>query len=150
MNPKIVFIVLSSAVKEKIVCDLAEKCFLSHKRAVILVKDENEAQQIDKLLWIWKQQSFVPHCYTGALDESFTESVVITTQVKQNPDFDILLTVHPVDWDIMDQFGMVIDFAEKYDSHALQESRNRFRKFKEKGITVTSMQPGEFLHSTLI
>ena len=150
MNPNVVFIVLSSAVKEKIVCDLAEKCFLSHKRVVILVKDEYEAQQIDKLLWIWKQQSFVPHCFTSILDESFAESVVITTQVKQNPDFDILLTVHPVNWEIMDKFGMVIDFAEKYDSHALQESRNRFRKYKDKGITVTSMQPGEFLHSTLV
>jgi DNA polymerase-3 subunit chi len=150
LNPNIVFIVLSSAVKEKIVCDLAEKCFLSHKRVVILVKDENEAQQIDKLLWMWKQQSFVPHRYSESLDESFAESVVITTQVNKNPDFDILLTLHPVDWDILVKFGMVIDFAEKYDSHALQESRNRFRNFKEKGVSVSSMQPGEFLHSTLI
>jgi len=145
----IYFIILNSAVKEKVVCDLAEKCYLSNKRVVILVKDTEAGTQIDKLLWIWKQHSFVPHIFTQKLFESFTESVVITTSIETNPNYDILLAAIPPDPDVVKKFTTVIDFAEKYDIQQLENSRMRFKEYKNKGILVTSLQPGEFLHSDL-
>ncbi|MCK4754438.1 MAG: DNA polymerase III subunit chi, partial [Calditrichia bacterium] len=61
MSTGIFFIVLKSAVKSRIVCDLAEKCYLNNRRIVIYTNSEEECNKFDSLLWTWKQQSFVPH-----------------------------------------------------------------------------------------
>ena len=54
MSTEIVFIVLNSAVKLRIVCDLAEKCYLNNQRIVIYTKSEEECNLIDSLVWTWK------------------------------------------------------------------------------------------------
>jgi DNA polymerase-3 subunit chi len=146
---QVYFIILNSAVKDKVICDLAEKCYMNNKRVAILVKNNETGYQIDKLLWIWKQHSFVPHIFAENLSESLKESVIITSNIIHNSDYDVLLAATPPNPEILEKFSTIIDFAEKYDSHALEKSRNRFREYKKHGMSITSLQPGEFLHSNL-
>ena len=149
MNPNIVFIVLNSAVKSRIVCDLAEKCFLNNKRIVIYIEKEEECKLIDALLWTWKQQSFVPHKYLETLVNPQMEPVILTTGIEESAEYEILLMYDPLPMEIIKKFTVVIDFAEKYDSNGLQLSRDRYKIYRDHNFEINTMQPGEFLHTAL-
>ena len=150
MSPDIVFIVLNSAVKSRIVCDLAEKCYLNNQRLVIYTKSEEECKKIDSLLWSWKQQSFVPHKYINILTESQKEPIVLTTNIDTTLDYNTILLVDPLPVEKVLQFSKVIDFAEKYDSQGIELSRQRYKDYKEQNLTISTLQPGEFLNSASI
>lgn len=149
MDTKIYFIVLNSPQKQKIVCDLVEKCYLEKKRVVINVKDQEEGERFDKLLWNWKQSSFVPHIYLNILRTSQLEPVLLTSQIESNPDYKILVVVEPVSTEIIKNFSIVIDFAEKYDATRLNQSRERYKSYRDGGFKIETMQPGEFLMATI-
>ena len=147
MATNIIFIVLNSAVKSRIVCDLAENCYLNGERLVIYIKSEEECKKIDLLLWTWKQQSFVPHKYFDTLSTSQKEPIVLTTNIDTPVDYTTVILVDPLPLEKVNQFSKVIDFAEKYDSHGLELSRQRYKIYKDQGLKISTLQPGEFLHS---
>ena len=148
MDTNIIFIVLNSAVKSRIVCDLAEKCYLDNQRIVIYAENENECKNIDMLLWTWKQQSFIPHMFLDSLSEPHQEPVIITSLIEANADYSNLLLVDPLPLAVVSQFPTVIDFAEKYEAQALESSRKRYKIYRDQNFKIETMPPGEFLHTT--
>jgi DNA polymerase-3 subunit chi len=147
MAADIVFIVLNSAVKSRIVCDLAEKCYLNNRRIAIYSRSEDECKKYDALLWTWKQQSFIPHKYLEQLSESHQEPIVLTTKIDSPANYDTLLLIDPLPVDAVNQFSTIIDFAEKYDSEGIIQSRERYKVYRENKLSIETLQPGEFLHS---
>jgi len=147
MATDIVFIVLNSAVKSRIVCDLAEKCYLNNRRIAIFSGSEEECKKYDSLLWTWKQQSFVPHKYIDILSEPQKEPIVLTTKIDSSADYDTVLLIDPLPIELATKFSTVIDFAEKYDAHGIKLSRERYKVYNEHNLTIETLQPGEFLHS---
>ncbi len=148
MDTKIFFIVLNSAVKSRIVCDLAEKCYLENQRVIIYAENENECKNLDTLLWTWKQQSFIPHIFLDSLSERHPEPVIITSHIEANADYSTLLLADPLPLAVISQFSIVIDFAEKYEAQALESSRKRFKMYRDQNFKIDTMPPGEFLHTT--
>jgi len=147
MPDKVVFIVLNSAIKSRIVCDLAEKCYLDGKRLVIYTEKNESCTALDAMLWTWKQQSFIPHKCIDSLMETHPEPVILTNNIETVADYDTLLLHDPLPVDILEKFSVVIDFAEKYDSTAIEASRLRFKIYRDKKYSIDTLQPGEFLHS---
>ncbi len=145
MDTLVRFLVLSSDTKQKLVCELTEKFYLAGKKVVILVKNTEQGNEFDHLLWIWKQASFIPHIYNQHLSYKILEPVVLTTHIENNPGFEILLLAHPVSLDTVLKFKQVIDFAEKYDSTLLNSSRDRFKVYRDNNLKVETWQPGDFL-----
>ena len=147
MAANIVFIVLNSAVKSRIVCDLAEKCYLNNNKIVIYSNSEEELKKYDSLLWTWKQQSFVPHKYVDNLSEDYPEPIVLTTQIDKPSEFDTVLMIDPLPIETVNHFATAIDFAEKYDSEGIEQSRARYKMYKQNQLKIDTLQPGEFLHT---
>lgn len=147
MENKFIFIVLNSAIKTRIVCDLAEKCFLNDQKTIIYVKDSEESKKFDSLLWTWKQQSFIPHLFVETLSSHHREPIVITNQIEDKQHYDTLLLVDPLPIEELLKFKTVIDFAERYDTSTLKLSRERYKAYREHNVNIETMQPGEFLHT---
>jgi DNA polymerase-3 subunit chi len=139
------FLVLSNNTKQKLICELTEKFYLAGKKTVILVKNTEQGNELDNLLWIWKQASFIPHLYNQQLSYKVLEPVVLTTHIENNPGFEFLLLAHPAPLDTILKFEQVIDFAEKYDSTLLNSSRDRFKIYRDNKLKVETWQPGDFL-----
>ena len=59
-KPIVLFIELKIVSKNKYVCEIAEKLFQNNISTNIFAEGES-ALQIDKVLWTWKQESFIPH-----------------------------------------------------------------------------------------
>jgi DNA polymerase-3 subunit chi len=147
MSVKVSFIVLNSAIKSRIVCDLAEKCYQDGKRLVIFSATIEGGSSLDTMLWTWKQQSFIPHKYTDSLQQAHEEPVVLTSDLQSAADYSTLLLYDPAPLEKLKQFSNIIDFAEKYDEQALQASRDRYKTYRDHNFTIETVQPGEFLHS---
>jgi DNA polymerase-3 subunit chi len=147
MSARVVFIILTSAVKSRIVCDLAEKCYEDGKKLVIYSAKKETGKNLDQLLWIWKQQSFIPHCFLDNLSENQPEPVVLTNKIEKPGSYDCIILYDPLPVEQLRSFDLVIDFAEKYDATALSESRTRYKIYRGQDYQIDSLPPGEFLHS---
>jgi DNA polymerase-3 subunit chi len=147
MSNKVDFIVLNSAIKLRIVCDLAEKLFLDGKRLVIYSEKDETSISLDSMLWTWKQQSFIPHKCLESLIEPQSEPVILTNQIESASGYDTLLLHDPLHIDIVNKFSNIIDFAEKYDAPALEASRKRYKIYRDQNYTINTLQPGEYLHT---
>ena len=147
MPEKVYFIVLNSAIKSRIVCDLAEKCYQDDKRLVIYSDTKEICSNLDKMLWTWKQQSFIPHKYIPSLENSEYEPVILTNNIQSAGDYDTILLHDPLPIEKLNRFTNIIDFAEKYDTQALEASRDRYKKYRGQKYAIDTLQPGEFLHN---
>jgi DNA polymerase-3 subunit chi len=113
------------------------------------VADKQEGEMFDKLLWTWKQASFIPHKYIDQLSTPLEEPVVITPQIAATADYDALVLAAPADKEVTDRFPVILDFADKFDQARLLESRERYRLYRSYQYQLVDMQPGEFFAAVL-
>jgi len=142
---KIVFLTLSVANKLRIVCDLIEKEFLNGKKIIVNTVDEDEGNSLDRLLWTWKQSSFIPHSFIPQLTASADDPVIITTNLNIDLKYDTLILLNPTSFDIFDWFSTVIDFAEKYNQTKLVADRERYKEYRDKKFNIETFNPGEYI-----
>ncbi len=134
MNNKIVyFIDLPVNNKPRYICDITEKLYTQELTCTIFCKKDQSTQLLDKLLWTWKQESFIPHTlYSGDSNKPIEEPVIISTILPIPHQSNALLLFDPTDdISLFDTYTTIIDFAETYDSHKLKESRIRFKNLRE-------------------
>ena len=149
MSPQVILIVSNSTAKQRTLCDLTEKIYLDKRDVVIHVADSREGDFYDKLLWTWKQSSFIPHKYIDTLDEPQEEPIIITQKILQAANFDIILLAAPAPKQVTDLFRVIIDFANRSDQNQIVQSRERYKSYRSYQYELKDMQPGDFLTSEL-
>jgi DNA polymerase-3 subunit chi len=149
VKPRIFFLILESDNKKRIVCDITEKLYQAERRSVFFVKESALAKDLDRMLWIWKQSSFIPHVYSERLDNRYDEPVVITSQIDKVENFNTLILYDPAPLEVMSRFDLVVDFAEKYNQTSLLQSRERYRQYQKNEWPTESLPPGQFLQMPL-
>jgi DNA polymerase-3 subunit chi len=134
-NRKVYFIDLPVNNKPRYVCDITEKFYNLDLTVTIYCKSEQSTQLLNKLLWTWKQESFVPHTIcpaTNEAQETLPEPVLITTSIPLKHQTDALILFDPLDdTSVFSSFTVIIDFAETYNTLKVEESRNRFRELRD-------------------
>jgi DNA polymerase-3 subunit chi len=147
---KTVFIELPIPKKNRYVCDIAEKFYEEGKKVHIYASKKEDALQLSRDLWVWKQNSFVPHTVhfgQNGLDEDY-EPVIITT-VKLGGMADAIILFDPLKPEELSGYETVVDFAEVYDETRRNESRKRFKAFRDDGhFEVHFAKIGAFLKDT--
>jgi len=113
---------------------LAEEFYLDGQRVLVMTLDDNQGITLDRFMWTWKKGSFLPHVYDNGSVEGHDEPVVIVSK-EVNPNASgILIMGVPCSVEFIRQFRHVVDFAETYDETRLEESRERFRSYRELGF----------------
>ncbi len=131
---RVEFIKLKRPEKARILCELAEEYYLQGQRVLVLVQDDNQGMTLDRFMWTWKKGAFIPHIYcTGAVD-CHDEPVVIISREDNPNGAQVLLLGRPSPYEFVRHFQQVIDFAEVYDDVKLEESRARFRSYRDHGL----------------
>jgi DNA polymerase-3 subunit chi len=133
---RIEFIKLSRPEKAKHLCGLAEEFFQAGHKVLITVVDDNQGVTLDRFMWTWKKDAFVPHVYdNGALD-CLDEPVIIETGERNPHGASVLIMGNPCSLSFIRQFERVIDFAEVYDDDFASAARKRFVSFRDAGFEV--------------
>jgi len=126
----------SAQALERFACRLAEKAHAEGHRIYVHAGSDEQIEAMDKLLWTFRQSSFVPHCTAAALaaDDQLTPVVVGTGAPP--PGFDDLL---------VNIGGDTAGFFSRFQRHneiiapaAVAEARNLYRFYKDRGYALTT------------
>ena len=117
-------------------CKLAEKAFKKGHKLHILTADNDQSERIDKLLWTFSDQSFVPHVLTG---QPLAEQTPI--HIGHEPEKvsieDVLMNLRN---ELPKDFTKFVRIAElvSEDAQARQSARLRYREYQRQQCQVAT------------
>ena len=132
---KVEFVKLNRPERARVLCDLAEAYYQDGQRVLVMTQDDNQGVTLDRFMWTWKKGAFVPHVYDNGSVEAHDEPVVIVSEESNPNGAGVLIMGLPCSVEFIRQFRHVVDFAETYDEARLEESRERFRSYRELGFS---------------
>jgi DNA polymerase-3 subunit chi len=103
------FYVLSQSEPEQrrlFACRLADKAFRQGHQVYVHTGSENEAAQMDELLWSFRPQSFIPHGLLGSGDD---EKVAVGWQQDPAHHSDVLINLDLEVPDFIGRFHRVVE-----------------------------------------
>ena len=135
---KVDFYVLSGAgddTRQRFACRLAEKAYRLNNTVHIHVADRASVQQIDDLLWTFRDGSFVPHEVLEAPLADVPAPITIGCEVAPSRDCDLLINLSEEVPAIVDSFPRIAEIVTS-DEDARARSRKRFVDYRERGHTL--------------
>lgn len=110
-------------------CRLVEKAYDMGLRVHIQTTDENMTNKLDELLWVYKQDSFVPH--QASTNEN--EICAVTLNHSELPKHrEVLVNLTASIPEFYTEFERVAEIVGN-DQALIKAARERFRLYKEKG-----------------
>jgi len=115
-----------------LVCELAKRAFESGQRALILVRSNEQAEQLDEKLWDFDESAFVPHQIAGDEDDAITPVLIVAPGV-QTPDRALVVNLR--DEAVAGTFERVLEVVPD-DETRRAGSRERWKTYKAAGLDV--------------
>lgn len=134
IKPIVLFIELKIAAKNKYICDITEKLFNNNISVSIFANDPKSINQLNDLLWTWKQDSFIPHSLLSSENKNNPDPVVLTSSAELFAQNQALILCDPLPLTALEKYKLIFDFAEVYHSDKKLESRKRFKEMRDSGI----------------
>ena len=114
-------------------CRLAEKAYRLEHTVHIHVASRDEAQQLDDLLWTFRDGSFVPHHQLAAAELDSPVTIGCTADPVEPRD--LLINLCDEIPDFAASFPRVAELVTS-DPECKQHSRKRFAVYREQGHTL--------------
>jgi len=114
-------------------CRLCEKAVGSGKRVHIHAPDAAVAQEIDRLLWVYKQGGFIGHERVGASNDPAPAAVLIGTGEPLPSHRDVLVNLDAAVPPFFDRFERVLEIVAG-DAATRGRSRERFKFYRDRGL----------------
>ncbi|MGA7980798.1 MAG: DNA polymerase III subunit chi [Chromatiaceae bacterium] len=115
-------------------CRLVERIYGEGRRVFIHVASKEEARHLDKLLWTYRQQSFLPHGLMGDTDNGLTP-ILIGHEGGPGEEDQVLINLTR---EVPDFFGRFERLAEPIDHEpAVRDAgRERYRYYRDRGYPL--------------
>jgi DNA polymerase-3 subunit chi len=115
-------------------CRLVERIHAEDHRIYIHVPDREQARHLDRLLWTFRQQSFLPH---GIYDEADRELTPILIGVDKDPVDEDQVLIN-LGLEVPEFFGRFARLCEPVDRDpgVLAAGRERFKYYKDRGYAL--------------
>ena len=150
MNTQVMFYLLDQEnSNDKNYASLLHACFQAayfyrqNQRVFIYSQNQQQAHQVDELLWSFEPDSFIPHNLVGEGPKSGA-AVEISWQKPTNRR-PVLINLTSTVPNFADQFSQIVDFVPS-DEELKQLARERFKTYRQLGFQVdnqpvTTSQP---------
>ena len=102
---KINFYTSNSEDTIKTFCKISEKCYYSNSRALVLVENEDNLYALDKSLWTYSKEHFIPHA-TMHDPSAHEQPIIITKEFKNLNNAKIVILVNPTKEIILKNFSV--------------------------------------------
>lgn len=113
-------------------CRLAEKAYRLQNTVHIQAADRDHAEQLDELLWTFRDGSFVPHEIVGAPLQAGTAPVTIGVGTAGAAPVDLLINLTDELPERLDSFPRIAEIVTS-DADCRQRSRKRFADYRSQG-----------------
>jgi len=115
-------------------CRLCEKAITAGKRVHVHAPDEDVAREIDRLLWVYKQGSFIAHERVGVSPDAGPAAVLIGGGEPLPSHRDVLVNLGTEVPAFFDRFERVLEIVHG-DAAARGTSRARFKFYRDRGLS---------------
>ena len=121
--------------RRTLACKLAEKAYRLENTVYIHTQTRQDAEQLDELLWTFRDGSFVPHAISDVDDDTGVAPVTIGCTPDGVESRDLLINLCDEIPECAEAFPRVAELVSSDDS-CKQESRKRFAAYRDKGHTL--------------
>ena len=119
-------------------CRLIEKAYNLNHKIYIHASNSGHCEQMDDLLWTFKQNSFIPHAY---VDGNEVDTPVLlgwqSEAVANLSQHDVLINLSESVPGFFSRFSRIIELVDQNEL-VLKQSRVRFRQYREQGFEPAS------------
>ena len=115
-----------------LVCELARKAHDANLWTLVLVRDDEQAQRLDELLWEFDADAYIPHQMSGDEEDELTPVLIAT------PDADTpmrALVINLRDEPVAGDFERVLEVVPADDS-ARGPLRERWKQYQARGLEL--------------
>ena len=121
---------------ERFACQLAEKAFKKGHKIHIHTADNHQTERMNKLLWTYNDQSFLPHVI---MDHELQAETPIHVSHNQDKAFisDVLINLRLEIAVFYKQFDRIAELVSA-DDQQRQAARGRYREYQQQGCEVSS------------
>lgn len=138
--PEVSFYVLSSeseAGRHLFVCKLAEKAYREQHRVYILVSSDEQAQQLDDLLWTFRAGSFIPHQrYSGEAPAQENPLLIGTLKAPEGWRQTLINLAQNIP-ESPDDYERIIEILDNSEA-CKQAGRQRYRQYQAAGLKIVT------------
>jgi DNA polymerase IIIc chi subunit len=122
--------------RERILFEIVEHAYNRREKLLVYTPDQPRAAEIDRILWILKQEAFIPHkiCLPDEPDPGV--SVAIVTEEINPIGAGILVADGHCSIEFACTFSSVHEFVIRTSPELQEACRERYRAYKERKITV--------------
>ena len=131
----------SDDARLRLACKIVDKATQLDHHVFVHATSDEEARQLDELLWTFSQGSFIPHrIVRSELDGPALEPVLIGVNQTPAPGrWDVLLNLGA---EVPEFFSRYERVAEVVDANAVrrEQSRGRYRFYRDRGYKLNTHQ----------
>ena len=126
-----------TSAHEAVSCRLVEKVYKLGMNVYIHTDSEQLSQELDDLLWTFRQGSFIPHAQHGA--EAAVESPVVVGHCPEpgTEHHDVLINFAQEVPAFFGRFERVAELVDQQPDY-LQQARARYTFYRERGYELQS------------
>jgi DNA polymerase III subunit chi len=117
-------------------CRIAEKAWSQQHRVMIQADSEEEARQLDQLLWTFRDQSFIPHALLPQADPH-TTPVIIGWSGDAADECDLLINLATEIPAFFSRFERLIEIVDN-DPAVKQSGRDHYRYYRDRGYPLNN------------
>jgi len=121
--------------REKFACRLTEKAWKSRHKVYLHSHSERETEQLDKLLWTFRPESFIPHETIESGDSGLSPVLLGCHEMPQLSAHDVLINLAPEVPSFFSRFERVIELINE-DESIKSAGRERYRFYKTRGYAL--------------
>ena len=115
-----------------LVCELARRAFAAQQPMLILVRDFEQAEAVDELLWAFDEDAFIPHQLAGDDDDADTAVLIVPPGIDTA---DRPLVINLREGCAPGRFDRVLEVVAA-DPAERDGSRTRWREYARLGFEV--------------
>ncbi len=117
--------------QDRIVCQLCQKAYENKQLTLLLTKSQQQTEHLDRELWIFNDDSFIPHD-TQESDE-FETPILIHVNSGVGSERQLLINLADTIPSNFAQYGRIIELVTEENK---QQAREHYSFYKERGYPL--------------
>jgi DNA polymerase-3 subunit chi len=121
---------------ERRLFEIVEHAYNRHEKVLIFVQNEERAVAMDRILWILKQEAFIPHEVFNSQETDSTIPVAIVTTEFNPIEAGTLIADGHCSIEFACSFDSVHEFVNRSSPEVQKACRERYRAYRERHMPV--------------
>ncbi len=117
-------------------CQLTEKIYKTGHQLLINTDSESAAQQLDTMLWTFRDQGFIPHAIYQPQGAQI-EPVLISCTAEPDTHSDVLLNLTNEVPSFFSRFQRVAEIVSQQEQQR-QAARQRYKFYRDRGYQIVT------------